>query len=55
MILSPLKTKVSLDMVEKGAAKGPMSQIVEMTLESGEEGARAEHVRHQEKTSPKFT
>jgi hypothetical protein len=42
-------------MAEKGAVKGSMSQIVEMTLGSGEEGARVEHVKHHEKTSKKFT
>jgi hypothetical protein len=31
------KTMVILDMAEKGAVKGPGSQIVEMTLGSGEE------------------
>jgi len=51
--MSPLKTKVSLDMAE-GDVKGSRSQIIEMTLWSGEEGARAEHVRHHKKTSQKF-
>jgi hypothetical protein len=42
-------------MVEKGAVKGPGSQIVEMMHRSGEKGAGAEHVRHHRKTFPKFT
>jgi hypothetical protein len=49
------KTEVSLDMAEKGVVKGSRSQIAEMMLESGEEGAGAEHVRHHRKTSRKFT
>jgi hypothetical protein len=35
------KTKVSLEMAEKGTIKGPGSQIIEMTLERGEEGVEA--------------
>jgi hypothetical protein len=44
------KTKVSLVMAEKGVIKGPGSLIIEMTLERGEEGAGAEHVKHHCKT-----
>jgi hypothetical protein len=42
-------------MAEKGAIKGPRSQIVETTLWTGEEGARTKHVKHHKKTSQKFT
>jgi hypothetical protein len=48
------KTKVSLDMAEKGAVKGPGSQTVQMMLGSGEEGAGAEHVRHHRKNLPEI-
>jgi hypothetical protein len=48
------KTKVSLYIAEKGTIKGPRSQIVEMTLGSGKEGAGAEQVRHHNKISQKF-
>ncbi len=48
------KTKVSLYIAEKGAVKGPRSQVVEMTLGSGKEGARAEQVGHHNKISQKF-
>jgi hypothetical protein len=48
------KTKVSLEMAEKGAVKGPGSQIIKMTLRRGKEGAEAEHVKHNRKTSLKF-
>jgi len=49
------KTKVSHGMAEKGAVNRLGSQMVEMTLERGEEGARAKHIRHHWKTSQKFT
>jgi hypothetical protein len=49
------KTKVSLRMAKKGAVKGQGSQIVEITLGRGEEGAGAKHVRHHKKISRKFT